>query len=170
MPASPPDPAQGEDELLWEAVADPSRRKVLDLILAYGEATQTMLAAGLPFTRQAVAKHLAVLSRAGLVEGQRQGREVHYTVRPGRLGEAAQAMAAAAARWDRRLSAIKRLAEEQARGGPLPRALTGQRGGADGRGQDRGGPGSGGQAGLVGRDHQLRAVARLQFHQEPADV
>src|SRR6185437_14499529 len=55
-------------------------------------------------TRQAVAKHLAVLSRAGLVEGQRQGREVHYTVRPERLDEAAQAMATAAARWDRRLS------------------------------------------------------------------
>jgi len=109
-----------EDEL-WEAVADPSRRKVLDLILARGQATPTTLAAELPVTRQAVAKHLAVLARAGLVEARRDGREVRYTVRAERLDEAAQvmaraaqAMAEAAARWDRRLHAIKRLAEQQA--------------------------------------------------------
>ena len=118
----------GEDEL-WEAVADPSRRKVLDLILAHGQATPTTLAAELPFTRQAVAKHLAVLTRAGLVEAHRHGREVRYTVRPERLdaaaramARAAQAMAAAAARWDQRLDAIKRLAESQARPEPPPAA------------------------------------------------
>ena len=75
-PGSPdtrPPGRPGEDEQLWEAVADPSRRKVLDLILAHGQATPTTLAAELPFTRQAVAKHLAVLARAGLVEGQRLG-------------------------------------------------------------------------------------------------
>jgi DNA-binding transcriptional ArsR family regulator len=126
MSQGSPEPAgrdlpPGEDEL-WEAVADPSRRKVLDLILASGQATPTMLAAELPVTRQAVAKHLAVLARAGLVEARRHGREVHYTVRAERLDEAAQvmaraarAMAAAAARWDQRLHAIKRLAEQQAR-------------------------------------------------------
>ena len=110
----------GEDEL-WEAIADPSRRKVLDLILARGQATPTALAAGLPVTRQAVAKHLAVLARAGLVEAHRHGREVRYTIQPERLDQAAramahaaQAMAEAAARWDRRLRAIKRLAEQQA--------------------------------------------------------
>ena len=118
------DQPPGEDEL-WEAVADPSRRKVLDLILAHSQATPTALAAELPFTRQAVAKHLAVLARAGLVEGRRHGREVHYTVRLERLDaaaramtHAAQAMAAAAARWDSRLDAIKRLAEASARTTP----------------------------------------------------
>jgi len=105
----------GEDEQLWEAVAEPSRRRVLDLILAHGEATPTMLAAELPFTRQAVAKHLAVLARAGLVEGQRHGREIRYSVRPERLDAASQAMAHVAAQWDVRLQAIKRLAEAQAR-------------------------------------------------------
>ncbi|HTU75821.1 MAG TPA: metalloregulator ArsR/SmtB family transcription factor [Trebonia sp.] len=115
------DQPSGEDEL-WEAVADASRRKMLDLILARGQATPTALAAELPFTRQAVAKHLAVLARAGLVDARRQGREVHYSVRPERLDQAARAMARtaramaeAAARWDRRLDAIKRLAEQQAR-------------------------------------------------------
>jgi DNA-binding transcriptional ArsR family regulator len=107
-----------EDEQLWEAVADPSRRKVLDLILAHGQATPTALAAELPFTRQAVAKHLTVLTRAGLVEAHRQGREVRYSVRLERLDAAAQAMAAAAAQWDRRLHAIKRLAETQASTAP----------------------------------------------------
>jgi len=109
------DRPQGEDEQLWEAIADPSRRKVLDLILANGQATPTTLAADLPFTRQAVAKHLAILARAGLVEGHRQGREVRYAIRPERLDAAAHAMAAAAAQWDRQLHAIKRLAEQQAR-------------------------------------------------------
>ena len=126
MSHASPDPGRrdeppGEDEL-WEAVADPSRRKVLDLILAHGQATPTALAAELPFTRQAVAKHLAVLARAGLVEAHRHGREVRYTARAERvdaaaraLASAAEAMAAAAARWDQRLNAIKRLAEAQAR-------------------------------------------------------
>jgi DNA-binding transcriptional ArsR family regulator len=113
------------DGELWEAVAEPSRRRVLGLLLAHGEATPTMLAAGLPFTRQAVAKHLAVLTRAGLVEGHRHGREIRYSARPEQVSAAAQAMAEAAAQmaraaaqWDRRLEAIKRLAEAQHRGQP----------------------------------------------------
>jgi len=103
------------EEALLEAVADTSRRRVLDLILARGEATPTALAAELPFTRQAVAKHLAVLDRAGLVESKRTGREVHYSVRPEHLDVAARAMARVAARWDARLDAIKRVAESRAR-------------------------------------------------------
>jgi DNA-binding transcriptional ArsR family regulator len=99
-----------EDELL-AAVADPSRRRLLDVLLAHGEATPTALAAELPFTRQAVAKHLAVLDRVGLVDSRRQGREVRYSVRAERLDAATGALAAVAARWDRRLRAIKEIAE-----------------------------------------------------------
>jgi DNA-binding transcriptional ArsR family regulator len=102
------------DDALLKAVADFSRRRVLDLILAYGEATPTALAAELPFTRQAVAKHLAVLDRAGLVEARRTGREVRYSVRPENLDVAARAMVKVAARWDARLEAIKSLAEARA--------------------------------------------------------
>lgn len=101
----------GEDDQLWAAVAEPSRRRVLDALLAHGEATPTMLSAELPFTRQAVAKHLAVLARAGLVESRRRGREVRYSVGTERLAAAADAMTRVAARWDRRLEAIKRIAE-----------------------------------------------------------
>jgi ArsR family transcriptional regulator, cadmium/lead-responsive transcriptional repressor len=105
----------GDVDELWAAVADPTRRQLLDVLLARQEATATTLARELPVTRQAVAKHLAVLDRAGLVEKGRQGREVRYVVRPKELDAAARSMARVAARWDERLLAIKRIAESSAR-------------------------------------------------------
>jgi DNA-binding transcriptional ArsR family regulator len=103
--------ALAEDDALWAAFADPTRRRVLEALLEKGETTTTILAAGLPITRQAVAKHLAVLDRVGLVAGRRRGREVRYAVQPERLDAAAGSMARVAAQWDRRLTRIKRLAE-----------------------------------------------------------
>jgi DNA-binding transcriptional ArsR family regulator len=103
--------ALAEDDALWAAVADPTRRRVLDALLEHGEANTTTLAQGLPVTRQAVAKHLVVLDRVGLVAGRRSGREVRYAIRPERMDDAAAAMARVAALWDRRLARIKRLAE-----------------------------------------------------------
>ncbi len=103
--------AVAEDDALWAAFADPTRRRVLEALLENGAATTTTLAEGLPITRQAVAKHLVVLNRVGLVAGQRRGREVRYAVQPERLDDAADAMARVAAQWDRRLTRIKRLAE-----------------------------------------------------------
>ena len=94
------------------ALADPTRWRVLELIAEHGEGTATTLAGELPVSRVAVVKHLGVLDRAGLVEGRRAGREVRYRVRPERLDETARWMAGLAARWDTRLAAIKRLAEE----------------------------------------------------------
>jgi DNA-binding transcriptional ArsR family regulator len=105
-------PARAEpDDVLWTAIGEPSRRRLLDVLLVAGDATPTALAAQLPFTRQAVAKHLAVLQSAGLVEHRRAGREVHYTVRTERLEQAAAAMTAVASSWDGRLAAIKQIAE-----------------------------------------------------------
>jgi DNA-binding transcriptional ArsR family regulator len=103
-----------EVDELWSAVGDPTRRRVLDVLLARGEATATAVAGELPVTRQAVAKHLAVLDRAGLVEGRKRGREMRYAVRPDRLDVAARSMAQVAAAWDVRLAAIKRIAEAAA--------------------------------------------------------
>jgi ArsR family transcriptional regulator, cadmium/lead-responsive transcriptional repressor len=108
-------PAAADVDELWSAVADPTRRRVLDVLLDRGEATATTLAADLPVTRQAVNKHLAVLNRAGLVEGRRRGREVRHAVQPQRLHVATRSMAQVAADWDARLSAIKRIAESVAR-------------------------------------------------------
>ncbi len=103
--------ALAEEDALWAAIADPTRRRVLDALLERGEASTTALAEGLPVTRQAVAKHLLVLDRVGLVTSERRGREVRYAVRPERLDAASQAIARVAAQWDGRLARIKRLAE-----------------------------------------------------------
>jgi DNA-binding transcriptional ArsR family regulator len=102
--------AQADDEL-WSAIGDPSRRQVLDLIVSHGDVSASWLAGQVPFSRQAVAKHLAVLEQAGLVSRRKHGREVLYQVQAGRLDQAARAMADQAAQWDRRLATIKRLAE-----------------------------------------------------------
>jgi DNA-binding transcriptional ArsR family regulator len=102
--------AQTDDEL-WSAIADPSRRRVLDLLISNGEVSASWLAGRVPFSRQAVSKHLVALERAGLIGRRKQGREVLYQVEADRLDQAARAMAELAAQWDQRLAAIKRLAE-----------------------------------------------------------
>jgi ArsR family transcriptional regulator, cadmium/lead-responsive transcriptional repressor len=101
---------QADDEL-WSAIADPSRRQVLDLLVSNGAVSASWLAGRVPFSRQAVSKHLVVLERAGLIARHKQGREVLYQVQAARLDQATRAMADLAAQWDRRLAAIKRLAE-----------------------------------------------------------
>ena len=102
--------AQTDDEL-WSALGDPSRRRVLDLLVSHGEVSASWLAGRVPFSRQAVSKHLVVLEQAGLVSRRKQGREVLYQVQADRLDQAARAMSDLAAQWDRRLATIKRLAE-----------------------------------------------------------
>jgi ArsR family transcriptional regulator, cadmium/lead-responsive transcriptional repressor len=102
--------AQTDDEL-WSAIGDPSRRQVLDLLVSNGAVSASWLAGRVPFSRQAVSKHLVVLERAGLIRRRKQGREVLYQVEADRLDQAARAMADLAAQWDRRLGMIKRLAE-----------------------------------------------------------
>ena len=102
-----------EPDLVWAAIADPTRQQLLDLILAGDGATASALARDLPITRQGIAKHLAVLERAGLVEAARTGREVRFTVRPDHLDQATRRMAQIAAEWDERLAMIKRIAETE---------------------------------------------------------
>ncbi len=99
------------DDVLWSAIADPSRRRVFDLLVRNGEATASSLAGQVTVSRQAVSKHLAVLEQAGLVKRRKEGREVLFDVDPERLDDATQAMARVAHDWDRRLGLIKHLAE-----------------------------------------------------------
>ena len=99
------------DDELWSAIGDPSRRRVLDLLVRRGEASASWLAGQVPFSRQAVSKHLVVLEQAGLISRRKQGREVLYRVNTDRLDQATRAMAELASQWDRRLNTIKRLAE-----------------------------------------------------------
>jgi DNA-binding transcriptional ArsR family regulator len=99
------------DDDLWSAIAEPSRRRVLDLLVQHGEASASRLAGQVPFSRQAVSKHLIVLEQAGLVTHRKEGKEVLYQVNAARLDQATTAMAEVARQWDRRLESIKRLAE-----------------------------------------------------------
>jgi DNA-binding transcriptional ArsR family regulator len=106
-----PDGAVEDVSSVLVALADPTRRRLLDLLAAQGEATATTLAERLPVSRQAIVKHLVILDAAGLVVGNRVGREVRYSVRPAGLDATTRWMSSLAADWDRRLAAIKRAAE-----------------------------------------------------------
>jgi ArsR family transcriptional regulator, cadmium/lead-responsive transcriptional repressor len=100
------------DDELWSAVGDPTRRRMLDLMLVEGHGTATSLSEQLPVTRQAVARHLAVLDRVGLVHGAAAGREHRYWVDEAQLARAAEQLASVGSQWDGRLRRIARLAEE----------------------------------------------------------
>jgi DNA-binding transcriptional ArsR family regulator len=100
------------DDELWSAVGDPTRRRMLDLLLIDGTGTATSLSEQLPVTRQAVSKHLAVLDRAGLVHGTASGREHRYHVDDVQLARAAAQLASVGSTWDGRLRRIARIAEE----------------------------------------------------------
>ena len=103
-----------DTETLVAAVTEPTRRQMLDLLLERGESTATALADSLPISRQAVSKHLAVLTRVGLVEGEKRGREMRYRLNVERLDRATRSLGELAAAWDRRLVRIKRIAETAA--------------------------------------------------------
>jgi DNA-binding transcriptional ArsR family regulator len=98
---------------VFEALADPTRREVLTLVGRQGPVTATELAAQLPVSRQAVAKHLDALRSAGLVERDKHGRDVRYGLKPAGLEHAGAWMEEVGAAWDRRLAALARRAESR---------------------------------------------------------
>jgi predicted transcriptional regulator len=103
--------AEKIDDDLWSAVGDPTRRRMLDLLLIDGNGTATTLGKQLPVTRQAVAKHLGVLDRAGLVHARPAGREKRYQVDETQLARAVAQLSSVGSAWDARLNRIKRIAE-----------------------------------------------------------
>ena len=105
------DVAEKVDDHLWSAIGDPTRRRMLDLLLTQGDGTATTLSDHLPVTRQAVAKHLGVLDRVGLVRVTPTGREKRYRVDDVQLSRAVAQMASVGSTWDARLQRIKRIAE-----------------------------------------------------------
>ena len=106
MPTRPDIEAVAEE--VFTALADPSRRGILAALAASGPATATDLATRLPITRQAIAKHLALLAEAGLVAAEPgERRRVRYRLRSAPMQVAQQFLAALARDWDRQLDALQ---------------------------------------------------------------
>ena len=100
--------AEAVAEQVFTALADPTRRAMLAALAAGGPATATDLAGRLPITRQAIAKHLALLAETGLVTpepGER--RRVRYRLRSAPMQAAQQFLAALARDWDSPLGALQ---------------------------------------------------------------
>lgn len=95
------------EDSVFSALSDGSRRRLLESLADRESASLTELAAELPVTRQAVSKHLAALSAAGLVEARRSGRETRYRLTPEPLTDALAWMERVGVSWDERLSRLR---------------------------------------------------------------
>jgi DNA-binding transcriptional ArsR family regulator len=112
----PPD-IEAIAEQVFIALADPTRRAILAALASEGPATATDLADRLPITRQAIAKHLALLAEVGLVTAEPgERRRVRYRLRSAPMQVAQQFLAALARDWDGPLDALKDHLDRSARG------------------------------------------------------
>jgi ArsR family transcriptional regulator, cadmium/lead-responsive transcriptional repressor len=93
---------------VFSALSDPTRRQVIERLVARGGASATELAEELPVSRQAIAKHLLALNEAGLVTSEQSGRQKRYRLTPQPMGEVVGWMAEVGAQWDARLGALRR--------------------------------------------------------------
>jgi DNA-binding transcriptional ArsR family regulator len=93
---------------VFDALADPTRRWVVEQLSAGSSITATELAGHASISRQAAAKHLGVLVGAGLLASERSGRETHYQLRPERLRTAREWLRDVGDEWDRRMAALQR--------------------------------------------------------------
>jgi DNA-binding transcriptional ArsR family regulator len=101
LPPAGLEPLVSAEVAVLVALADPTRRRLLEVLVDIGRASATALADHLPVTRQAVVKHLHVLEAAGLVGAVRAGREVIYVAEPEPLNASARWLASLSAAWDR---------------------------------------------------------------------
>jgi len=100
-----------DHDAVFQALADPTRRRLLRTLSTSGPATLTELSAGLPMSRQAVAKHLSLLQDARLVAGRGEVRGRRYEITPAPLAEAMGWIVDVGAGWDERLARLKRQVE-----------------------------------------------------------
>lgn len=93
---------------VFSALADPTRREVINCLSRQPSLTATELAGLLPVSRQAIAKHLAELQGAHLVVGEKVGREHRFRLTPAPMTQAMQWMASVGTEWDERLHRLGR--------------------------------------------------------------
>ena len=94
-------------DVVFAALGDPTRIRIVDRLAHRGPATASELARHFPMSRQAVVKHLGVLSRAGVTSRERAGREVRYRVQTKPLAQAASWIAARGEMWDEALASLR---------------------------------------------------------------
>jgi DNA-binding transcriptional ArsR family regulator len=95
-------------EQVLAALADPTRRQLLELLGGAPGRSASALAGVVPVSRQAVAQHLALLEECSLVQRRRAGREVLFSVRPDRLAAVASWLDDRADAWRDRLETAER--------------------------------------------------------------
>ncbi len=93
--------------LLFAALGDPTRLTLLQRLSDGGPASISMLAERFKMTRQGVTKHLHVLASAGIIDGNRQGREQVWALNPQRLAEGRRHLEVIAHGWDDALARFK---------------------------------------------------------------
>ncbi|MFN2173203.1 MAG: ArsR/SmtB family transcription factor [Candidatus Promineifilaceae bacterium] len=105
---------ESREQRIFLALADPTRRRLLEMLSGGGRKTAGELAQEMPITRQGVSKHLQVLAGAELVQVQKSGRERYYSFEPESFEEAVNWVTAVHDQWDKRLQALTHfLAEEE---------------------------------------------------------
>src|SRR5579859_1922319 len=92
---------------IFLALADPTRRLLLQHLCEEGSGTAAGFATRLPITRQAIIKHLVTLEQAGLVTARETGRERRYVPRPEALSTVTTWIGEISAQWDQRLAALR---------------------------------------------------------------
>ena len=105
---------ESREQRVFQALADPTRRQLLQKLSLEGRKTATQLAREMPITRQGISKHLAILARADLVRVSKHGRDRYYSITPEPLEEAVDWVTAVTEQWDRRLEALGRFLANEA--------------------------------------------------------
>lgn len=98
---------------VFAALADPTRRDLLEKLAENSPRTATQLAREYPITRQGILKHLNILEDAGLVAVYQYGREKRYTLRPEPLNDVDEWIKSISAKWDERLLRLKTYLENE---------------------------------------------------------
>lgn len=93
--------------LLFAALGDPTRLALVQRLSRQGPASISVLADNFDSTRQGVTKHLHVLAAAGIIDGERRGREHVWAINPGRLADAQRHLQVIAQGWDAALNRLK---------------------------------------------------------------
>jgi DNA-binding transcriptional ArsR family regulator len=114
-------PPEDEAVAVFVALADPTRRAILAVLAGRGPATATDLAERLPISRQAIAKHVTLLTDAGLVTAEPgERRRIRYRLQSGPMRVAQAYLAALARDWDRNLDALRAHLDKSAPGASAP--------------------------------------------------